>query len=225
MKMQIKSFTALIPKVYLWGMAAAIPAVLFVVNALLVRYVGLLSVLMCFWLYCFLDIFLDYWIFGGICSKTGNRMEYIKSSFYGYRILKNSIIGDEARRLGGMAVVSFLTMGYYCFSQDGGIASADLVYIGLMVLIPFFLNTAALNLSRYINTLLMHNMVSCLASGASLGLLVTRLYGSGEETGGAGQLGQVLVVFAVLSAVAAVLTVWHMLIRVKQSYMDGECCA
>jgi hypothetical protein len=223
MKKQIKSCTALIPKAYLWGMAAAVPAALFVVNALLVRYVGLLSVLMCFWLYSFLDIFLDYWIFGGICAKTGNRMEYIKSSFYGYRILKNSIIGDEARRLGGMAVMAFLTMGYYCFYQNGRITAADLVYIGLMVLMPFFLNTAALNVSRYISTLLMHNMVSCLASGASLGLLVTRLYGSGEGTGGTGKLGYVLVVFAVLSAAAAALTVWHMLIRVKQSYMDGEC--
>jgi hypothetical protein len=84
---------------------------------------------------------------------------------------------------------------------------------------------AALNVSRYISTLLMHNTVSCLASGASLGLLVTRLYGYGQGTGGAGKLGYVLVVFAVLSAAAAVLTVWHMLVRVKQSYLDGECCA
>jgi hypothetical protein len=207
-------------------MAAAIPVALIAINALLVRYAGFLSVLVCVWLYSFLDIFLDYWIFGGICSKTGNRMEYVKSSFYGYRILKNSIIGDAARRFGGMAVVAFLTMGYYCFSQNGGIAAEDLCYIGLMVLVPFSMNTAALNLSRYINTLMLHNMVSCLASGASLGLLTAKgaaRYGLDQETGGAGQLVPVLVVFAVLSAAAAVLTVWHMLIRVKQSYLDGEC--
>jgi hypothetical protein len=226
MKKQIKSYTALIPKEYLWGMAAAAPVALIAINALLERYIGLLSVLMCFWLYSFLDIFLDYWIFGGICAKSGNRMEYVKSSFYGYQILKNSIIGDEVRRFGGMAVVAFGTMGCYCFSWQGGIAAADLCYIGLMVLMPFFLNTAALNVSRYLNTRTLHNMVACVASSASLGLLAAKgaaLYGLDQETGGAGQLIHVLVVFAVLSAAAAVLTVWHMLIRVKQSYRDGEC--
>jgi hypothetical protein len=117
-------------------------------------------------------------------------------------------------------------MGCYCFSWQGGIAAADLCYIGLMVLIPFFLNTAALNVSRYLNTRTLHNMVACVAGSASLGLLAAKgaaLYGLDQETGGAGQLIHVLVVFAVLSAVAAVLTVWHMLIRVKQSYRDGEC--
>jgi hypothetical protein len=120
-----------------------------------------------------------------------------------------------------MAVVAFGTMGYYCFSQNGRIAAADLCYIGLMVLVPFFLNTAALNLTRYLNTRTLHNMVSCLTGSVSLGLLAV-LYGFGQENGGAGQLGHVLVVFAVLSAAAAVLTVWHMLVRVKQSYRDGE---
>jgi hypothetical protein len=47
MKKQIKSYTALIPKEYLWGMAIAAPVAFIAINALLVRHVGLLYVLMC----------------------------------------------------------------------------------------------------------------------------------------------------------------------------------
>lgn len=224
MKKSFKSYLALVPGLYRWGMLFAVPVVLLAANAVLEYYLGFRSVLLCVWLYGFLDLFLDYWVFGGICSKSGSRMDYVKSSFYGCTLLKNGLIGDEVRRLAGMAVVAFGTMGYYCIAKYSKITPADLTYIGIMAFLPFFLNTAALNIVRYINILVWHYSVSFLVSSFSMGLLAGMgmvLYGA-EPTGG--HMERVLAWFftslLVLSAAAFALTIRHMLYKVKKSYLD-----
>jgi hypothetical protein len=224
MKKSFKSYLALIPNFYRWLMPLAVPAVLIAANLLMEDVFGFFSVILCVWLYSFLDLFLDFWVFGGICSKSGNKMEYIKSSFYGYELLKRGLIWDEVRRLFGMAVIAFGVFGRYCIFARGAVTSQDLLYLGIIVFFPFSLNTLALNLVRYINNISWHNTVSALVSGISTGMLAgisVMLYGAEQiEERAEIALALIFAGLLVLSAAAFALMLRHMLYKVKKSYLD-----
>jgi hypothetical protein len=218
MKRQIKSYVALIPRVYFWGMLLVLPAILLAINALLVNLFGFGSVLFCFASYCFLDILFDSWIFGGICSKNGNKIEYVKSSFYGDEVFRNSIIGDEIRRFLGLTVMAIGLMTTYCMTSGGRLTAAQWLYIGHMVFVPLFLNTAVLNLTRYFNLLWLQNLAACFVGSFSVGFLAGFVVLGAEAD--LRRYVCTLAVLVVLSVITAVLTVWHIMHRVKQSYCD-----
>jgi hypothetical protein len=220
MKRQIKSYVAMIPCVNFWGMLLVLPVILLALNALWVNLFGFGSVLFCFASYCFLDIFCDFWVFGGVCSKNGNKMEYVKSSFYGDEFLRKSIIGDEIRRFLGLTVMAIGLMGTYCMTSGGSLPAAQWLYIGHMVFVPLFLNTAALNLTRYFNLLGLHNLAACF-----VGIFDTAFLAGTVVLGAEADLRRyvyTLAVFMVLSVITAVLTVRHIMYRVKQSYYDEK---
>lgn len=60
-----------------------------------------------------LEIFLDYFVFGGIASKDTNKLEYLKTSIKGMDVLKRSLIVDVIRRFVGLGIVVF-GMKYIC---------------------------------------------------------------------------------------------------------------
>jgi hypothetical protein len=220
MERQIKSYVALIPRVNFWGMLLVLPAILIALNAVYVSLFGFGSVQFCFLIYCFLDIFCDFWVFGGICSKNGNKMEYVKSSFYGDEVLRKSIIGDEVRRFLGLTVTAIGLMVAYCMTLGGRLTAAQWLYIGHMVFVPLFLNTAALNLTRYFNLLWLHNLAACFVGSLDTGFLAGIVVLGFEAD--LRRHGYTLAVLVVLSVITAVLTVWHTMHRVKQSYYDTQ---
>ena len=45
--------------------------------------------------FVFVEILSDYWIFGGICNR---QMEYLKTSFCGFSVLRDALAGDLIRK-------------------------------------------------------------------------------------------------------------------------------
>lgn len=54
-----------------------------------------------------LEMYMDYFIFGGIASKDTNKLEYLKTSIRGMEILKKSLIGDAVRRFLSISLIVY----------------------------------------------------------------------------------------------------------------------
>lgn len=51
------------------------------------------------------ELFLDYFIFGGVAAKDTNKLEYLKTSTKGSRLLKNGLMGDGIRRFISVGII------------------------------------------------------------------------------------------------------------------------
>lgn len=222
MKKGFQSYIAILSPKYRLGMLLFAPIALILLNAYLEQFFGLQTAVFLFGIYILLDLLLDYWVFGGICSKKGARIDYVKSSCYGYRFLKNGIVLDIVRRFLGMTFVTVGTMGYYAIAKNQRMTMADWTFIGIMIFWPYAVNTIVLNLGRYVESLQTYMLVTSFFSAFSLGAL-----SSFAEDVSAGQVNvekwkEIVLVLAIIALVVTVITIWHMLFRVRKSYTDGK---
>lgn len=81
------------------------------------------------------EVFFDFWVFGGICSKDFNGMEYMKSSIKGRQILKSALIVDAVRKFLWLAAVVFAT--YFIFVGNGSIRIQEINYFYVVSTIMF----------------------------------------------------------------------------------------
>lgn len=94
------------------------------------------------------EIYMDYFIFGGIASKETNRLEYLKTSARGIPLLKSSLITDGVRRFFSTAIIlagSYLAVRCGC-QTDGGYASLQLF---MCILSTYLFAEAGLWITRF----------------------------------------------------------------------------
>lgn len=218
--MQIRSYKVFLSSFYAWGMLLLLPVCLILVNMVLERFFGLLSVLACYGIYIFVDVLADFWVFGGICAKDSSKMDFVKSSYAGYPVMKAGIVIDVVRRFLGMVIVSSALMGYYLFSRDGAIARPEALYIGIMILTPYLVNMVMLNITRYIEVLQLILFLLSFGTGATLGFLAEFGITVRTESVNVQKWSTIVLVLAVLAVVVTVITIWHMLHRIRSSYRD-----
>lgn len=164
------------------------------------------------WLWCYMigfEIMNDYWLFGGICSREGSGMEYLKTSVGGTAVLRKGIIGDLLRRF-----VYIMGFGIFCYAFTG--AAQDIV----TAMLAYIVVVAFLNLTRHV----MAWQIQLLADvGAAILFWLLALMCWLPATirqDAAAVLVSELVVCGVLALVTSAVTVWHMTYCVKGSYYE-----
>lgn len=219
--MLVRRYKVFTPRLYLSLVLFIIPVAAFGVQVLFER-LGLLSTIAAYWLFLIADIFGDYWVFGGICSKSSARLEYMKSSFYGSKVMRTGIVMDLVRRLLWMLLLCGACMGYFCIRQMGHLTVEDWLFIGVMTLSGYGVNTLALNGTRYLETFQMYSLWASFITGFTTGF-VTRLAileFSGDKT--TNFWWTLLIGLAVFDTVVSVVTVCHMMFRVRRTYVDAD---
>ena len=103
------------------------------------------------------EIFLDYFAFGGIASKETNRLEYLKTSVRGMPTLQKALVFDGLRRLGCITII--MLCGYLAFAESFAITRL----LGV-ILTPFMYVEAGLWVSRHFTTLTAAILVTCVIS-------------------------------------------------------------
>lgn len=147
------------------------------------------------------EIMLDFWMFGGICSREENGLEYLKTSKRGRALLQKSVAVDLLRRF-----VYMMGYGLFCYAFTGyrqEFVSALIMYVVVV---------AALNVSRHFALWQAHMLVTL---GACVLFTTVMVF--------CGVLGAFLaetVIFGILAAVLSVGTVWHVGFCMRRSYYE-----
>jgi hypothetical protein len=205
----IKTYRVFTKPLYRVLMLLVVPLALVALGVLLGEAIAAVA-------YIMIDVIADYWVFGGICSKYSEKLDYIKSSQRGDEFLKKGMRLDRARSFLELAVIFAMTAAIrvaagtpYGFS-DGFLMDAT------AALTAYTTATLAYNASRYVETLQLLLVVAY--AGAILGLLLCiGCYFLAVQVP--------ILILVLLLAVAAVLvsffTEKHMMYRLKKSYWDG----
>lgn len=203
MKKKIKSYLAFTSNGYrLWGLVL-LPALLFVATYFAFSdlaydhswglFVGGAFIL-------FYEIFSDYWLFGGIC---GRQAEYLKTSLGGLPLLESALAVDLMRRFLYAMVFSAI-----CYTKS---RKPEAFCVGLMI---YLMAVGMLNITRYLPGVIQQMMIAFLA------VVVFSLYGAATLGMHGGILELVILIAAALAV--SIVTVWHVLQRMKGSYYEKE---
>lgn len=157
------------------------------------------------------EVFLDYWVFGGIAMKNGGQLEYLKTSGRGNALIKTAMIVDMARQL---LTGVFLTVigGVLCMWRRG------MVFPGLqellsgidILLLGYFFIMVELTVARHFDGLMVNLVIVSIGSVLMVGgiyLVALNVY-------------VMLAVLTILSAIASVAGVKLIMKRVKEGYYD-----
>ncbi len=220
MRMQLKSYRAFVAQPYraieIWGLSA----ILLLAYWLLAPHFGITALIVCYSVYIQLDMIWDFWIFGGICRKNSAKMDFVKSSCYGYAGLKMAILTDQMRRFVMFAILSGGLMAITVIQEKRTIGSAELWYTALLILAPYAVNTLLLNISRYIEFFQLYILVPCAGGGFVAGLLAAFGEQLSDGTTVTGKQMIFLVILLFLGIIGTAVTIWHILFRIKKSYRD-----
>ena len=93
------------------------------------------------------EIFCDYFIFGGIATKETNKLEYLKTSVKGITLLTKALITDGMRHLLSIAII----VGFGSLLLATALSSIDCI---LIIIFVFGLVEAGLIVTRHFSTLL-----------------------------------------------------------------------
>lgn len=148
----------------------------------------------------FYEIFSDYWLFGGICSR---QPEYLKTSLQGMPVLRGALIGDLIRRF--LYVMVFAAVCY------GKSHKPEALCAGLMI---YLIAVGTLNITRYLPGAIQQMMVACLATA------VYEVYGVVTKGMHGGTAELILLITAGIGV--SIVTVGHVLCRQKRSYYEKE---
>lgn len=86
-------------------------------------------------LFAVVEVFFDFWVFGGICSRDFKGMEYMKSSVKGKEILKDALMADAVRKFVWLTAVVFTT--YFVFAVNGRARLQEIDYLYVVSTIMF----------------------------------------------------------------------------------------
>lgn len=157
-------------------------------------------------LFVAVEVFADFWVFGGICSKDFKGMEYMKSSVKGRQVLKDALVTDVVRKLIWLAAVVFGS----AVNGKAQIQGTDFLYMMTVVLFGHSFILFGNILGRYVTFYPVTMMISWGASAmACVFLVLSSIW---------------LIPMFVLSIACCVcagwLSVWNVMRRVERSYYD-----
>lgn len=189
-----------------------IPLAIFGVMELLIRKFGVPSILIqtaVLSLILMYEMLNDYWMFGGICSREGGRMECLKLSLRGNKVLELAVIFDLVRRW-----LYLMIFGLVCYMHTG------IWQIFVVVQIAYIAIILTLNISRYLMVFLLQLMVTGIGIAIYnilvMGLFMVEDFWKGTITFQIGIAAGIFIVCVVLG----LLTVVHIRYRWKESYYE-----
>lgn len=211
MKNKIQSYLVFTSGVYRWLLFALVPAVITIAQILLHAGDYFLMTYLIAILFPIAEVFLDYWVFGGIAVKGGTQLEYLKSSKRGAGVIGTALTVDMIRQF-LVTVLLFVVSGVVLVCQGGVIehgAKQIITYIDMLFL-TYFMIAIELIIVRHLDSIMMNLAISCLAYLPMMGLLCLIAW----------QSYIMLPVMVVLCVLSSVFGVKLILRRVKESYYD-----
>lgn len=159
----------------------------------------------------FAEIMTDQGIFNGIQSRSGYKLDLLKTSLVGQRILFYGLSGDLARRLLTAAVC--IGAGWAAKALTAGMGWAGCLG---MVLAIYFVEVLGLFVSRFTRSVILcfFTAYGGIVMGVTLHILVSSISAPG--------LWVVDGLLALTAAVMSVLVVWTGMKRWRQTYSDMQ---
>lgn len=149
----------------------------------------------------------DYFSFGCICKKNSFGMNFLKSSFGGMHCFADALLLDILVRPFRLAVFAMIV----CFPWMGTYLNGWLLFEGIVSLA--IISIASLNVTRYLDTAYYLMLVASVFLAPVAGIIALLFF--------VGVPVKIMaVVLAVLLFLTIVLTYFHMLTRMKKSYLD-----
>lgn len=206
----IKSYLCFTSFLYRVLVLLVIPAVICVMTCvLLLDYI--MPVYPLLMVFVVLEVFAEYWTFGGICAQKGFGSEYIKSSANGKFVLQSALLVDCIRK----ALWLVLLMGVnilYCYLKTGEPVTAGVMKMSVGMLVSAYGTILLGNyIGRYIQNYTILMFVAYLAGAVYVGISC------------------VMMVFpfpvCILGAAADIglsyLSIRHVIKKMEGSYYDG----
>lgn len=162
-----------------------------------------------------IEVFLDFWLLGGICNKKEAGVEYLKTSTYGDEMLKNVVTINLLRTM-----ASFILTVAGCMAIDGILYGWDTIceQENLLMYLVYILWGYGITI---ITQLITRHFTGFYAY-IILGYIAAMLNLIPALSIAAGYLHLILVLGAILVIAVSVVMVWYVMRKVEKSYYDSE---
>lgn len=221
MKILIKRYNAFLPTWYKWCVLLLAPVAIVVLSGLLAEtfYAHVVCV-MGFMLILFIEMTTDYTVFGGICSKNSIKLDYLKSSFYGNKLLFAAIGMDMARKCIWLFVVIFAEWFMVVTKTEQVYTIQEALFTLALSLFGYSVITLSANVLRYIDGMQLYLMIDYLI--CSLAVIVGTVFIMDYHIKAIKdyQYIIILVVMVAVAVIVSLFTYWHMKMRIERSYRD-----
>lgn len=158
------------------------------------------------------EVFTDYWTFGGICAKGFHGSEYMKSSTNGKNVLKTALFVDCIRKFLWLALLAGVNILYY-YLKTGEPVTADVMQVIIGMIVSAY---CAILIGNYIGRYVQNYMILILIAYLA-GIIYFTL-----------SFGMLMIPFPVwiLGIAAGIgltyLLVWNVMKKMEGSYYDGS---
>lgn len=179
MKKLVKSYLVFTSSLYRIVMYVLMPAALVGISLGLGRYLGEVVLMWVALLLIMIEVVSDSWLFGGIQARDPERIDYLKTSGQGMRVMRNALFMDLFRKLLsglGILAVCYLAIRFcgwisvqemFDYSNSGA-AEAGTGILLYFVLVSYFFSVTGTFLSRYGNTVWSSMIVGYMAMTPAL---------------------------------------------------------
>lgn len=160
----------------------------------------------------FFEIVSDNWLFGGICSKDVQSMDYLKSSRKGMQVIKDGLIVNLARCFLNSCL--WICIGFF-YTKAHNPESFSLTtwqtvcFLGASILFTYSLCVAGVTISRFFS----NYWINVIISYAAMILLVLAMLFSVDIT-------YLILIALALAILVSILSVRLVLKKMKESYYD-----
>lgn len=205
----VKSYLCFTPFFYRVLVLAAAPIVLCGFNCwLMLDYVMPLYLFLA--LFVLLEVFGDYWTFGGICAKGICGSEYMKSSAKGRRMLRQALLVDCIRKLIWLILFAAANCMACYFVTKKPLGSKEIWLLAGMILSAYVAILAGNVIGRYMQHYAFQILIAYLASALYVALTLVLL-----------KSRLLLILLGLVAGVGmTVLNVWNVMRKMEGSYYD-----
>lgn len=162
------------------------------------------------------EIMADNWFLGGIQEKNSQKIDYLKTSARGMKVMRNVLVTDVARRLLSCAGILGLCQGLAVLTGVSGEREITLLTFMTVLFAAYFLSALGVFIARFFSYLWV-NMI-CGYIGSVAGLVACMIWITMPPP--AALAAVILVCLLVLSAGISVLMVKIAMIKEEGSYYD-----
>lgn len=211
MRRRIRSYLALTPFLYRLLLFLLIPLGVIAIQQFLHISDFTYCVLLVTFVMMFAEIMLDYSVFGGVATKEGTRLEYLKTSSYGMTLMENAISMNMIRVIFESSVIAVLSAIIFWGLKRGEYLSVERIWICVdMLLLEYVVTVTLITIGRFFDGWMINMFIGTvgiyLMTGGAI-LAYQYVYG-------------MLAILLIAAVLVSVLSVSIVMKRVRASYYD-----
>ncbi len=211
MRRMIRSYLALTPFLYRIVLFVFIPIAIIAMQQLFPMEDIVLCTFFITLIMVFAEILMDYWLFGGISTRDGAKLEYLKTSNYGIKLMKNALTINMVRQLIESSVMTIISIILFLVLNQGeSLRGKDVLVSTNLLLLEYVVVVMLLTVARFFDGW----QVNMFISYAGVILMLGGCYLVGKY---------VIIMFVLLVVLALLLSALSINIalkRVRECYYD-----